>query len=70
MEIEISQTAFIVVETGQTILGQPRFTYNATDLTASMFTEPTCIALRKIKTSCKVFLTLCTVYSPIENHLQ
>ena len=31
MEIEISQTAFIVVETGQTILDQPRFTYNATD---------------------------------------
>ena len=27
MEIEISQTAFIVVETGQTILDQPRFTY-------------------------------------------
>ena len=26
MEIEISQTAFIVVETGQTILDQPRFT--------------------------------------------
>ena len=31
MEIEKSQTAFIVVETGQTILDQPRFTYNATD---------------------------------------
>ena len=46
MEIEISQTASIVVETGQTNLDQPR-----------MYTEPTCMALRKIKTSCKVFLT-------------